>query len=625
MLSIMYRNFKVQTLAMQLKFWVTVLILMSAIFIMLIFTYDGIHVNKGLAGLFFGIFFISVSWFLAIRMTKYNKSPIDRLAQEGYYQAKIETRQMADSPQELQDPISEARYRAIVEDQTELICRYLPGGLLTYVNMAYCRYFNKPREQLVDTSFIPLIPEEDHALILQHMASISQENPVVTMEHRVILPDGQVRWQQWTDRAIFGANEQIVEYQAVGRDVTERVTAQLALQQAHDELDLRVKQRTAELQKSYSALEAEIQERKKAEAVLQRYKLLVEQAHDIILMIDIDSFQIIDANEAAVSAYGYSREELLTRKTHELLGPGATRLDKEHIQQLLEKGLLFESVHRRHDGSCFPVDVSIFGCIRQGQRVVMGIIRDITERKQAEKEMLNAREQIARTERLASLGTMAAGIAHEINQPLNSIKVTADSLLYWYKKGKEHKFADIVDDIEGVSVQAGRIDKIIKHMRAMVHGQNVACQCIDLNYAVEGALDLIQSQLERHGIKITKLLDPELPQVRGDVTQLEGVVVNLTLNAMQSLNAKERINKEIILKTYADEHVMLEIIDNGTGIDDETREKIFTPFFTTKPVGEGMGIGLCIVHSVVASSNGEIHVSKNDSGGATFQIKIPKA
>lgn len=127
---------------------------------------------------------------------------------------------------------SETRYRAIVEDQTELICRFLPDGNLTFVNDAYCRYFNKQREELLGQSFTPLIPRSDQQIPVQHFARLTRDNPVVIYEHRVILPDGHIRWQQWTDRAIFDETETLVEYQAVGRDITDRKQAEIELREA---------------------------------------------------------------------------------------------------------------------------------------------------------------------------------------------------------------------------------------------------------------------------------------------------------------------------------------------------------------------------------------------------------
>ena len=131
---------------------------------------------------------------------------------------------------------SEAEYRAVVEQQAEFICRWLPDGRITFVNDAYCRYFGKRREELVGRSFMPLIPPEDQARVADYFASLTPDQPLATHEHRVMVPGGKIRWMQWTDRAIFDETGRLVEYQSVGRDVTERVLAEEALAVEHQQL-----------------------------------------------------------------------------------------------------------------------------------------------------------------------------------------------------------------------------------------------------------------------------------------------------------------------------------------------------------------------------------------------------
>jgi len=165
---------------------------------------------------------------------------------------------------------SEARYRGIVEDQTELICRYTPDGTLTFVNEAYCRYFGKKGDELVGHKFMPFIPEEGHKTVQEYFASFSQENPVSTHEHRAIAPNGEIRWQQWANRALYDEQGHLIEFQSVGRDITERKRAEEALRKARDELEQRVKERTAELSESNVLLEQEIAEHRQAKEALQR-------------------------------------------------------------------------------------------------------------------------------------------------------------------------------------------------------------------------------------------------------------------------------------------------------------------------------------------------------------------
>jgi len=139
---------------------------------------------------------------------------------------------------------SEARYRAIIEDQTELICRFRGDGTLTFVNGAYCRYFGKTQEELVGRTFAPLIPEEDQRLVAKQFGKLGPQNPVVEYEHRVVRPDGAIRWQRWTDRVLLDEAGQIVDYQAVGSDITERKEAEEEVRRLNAELEQRVAEKT---------------------------------------------------------------------------------------------------------------------------------------------------------------------------------------------------------------------------------------------------------------------------------------------------------------------------------------------------------------------------------------------
>jgi PAS domain S-box-containing protein len=148
---------------------------------------------------------------------------------------------------------SEPRYQAIVEEQTELICRYLPNGKITFVNQAYCHYFGVQPFDLLGKSFMSLLPEADQEIFQKQYTSVSPDKPIFTCEHRVILPSGEIRWQQWINRAIFNESGQIVEYQAAGRDITDRKQAEIALQQLNAELEIRVQQRTESYDMAVSA------------------------------------------------------------------------------------------------------------------------------------------------------------------------------------------------------------------------------------------------------------------------------------------------------------------------------------------------------------------------------------
>ncbi|KUO52209.1 MAG: hypothetical protein APF76_03995 [Desulfitibacter sp. BRH_c19] len=212
---------------------------------------------------------------------------------------------------------------------------------------------------------------------------------------------------------------------------------------------------------------------------------------------------------------------------------------------------------------------------------------------------------------------------HEINQPLNSLKVTVDGMLYFYKKGNTPDPVKTMDNLEKVSIQARRIEYIIKNMRQFIKdeypGKLVPC---DLNLAVEGALSLVGRQISTHGIEIKKSLEENLPPIQGDQVRLEEIIMNLLINSLQALETADRDRMTITCKTWSANKVFLEISDNGPGIKEEYRSKIFDPFFTTKKQKGNMGLGLSIVYSITASLGGKIYLMENQEGGATFRVEF---
>lgn len=236
-----------------------------------------------------------------------------------------------------------------------------------------------------------------------------------------------------------------------------------------------------------------------------------------------------------------------------------------------------------------------------------------------------AQKKLERAERLASLGTLAAGLAHEINQPLNALKIIVDGMLYWHKKGKQLELPMVIEKMQTISSQADRIEETLRHFRSFVRNENSAeyVPC-NLNNAVEGALQVLGSQLKAHAIQVNKSLAAFLPPVQGQNGRLEEVIINLLVNAMQALDALDKTHKEIICVTRTEiPYVILEISDNATGVSEEIKEKVFEPFFTTKQAGEGMGLGLSIVCAIVMSFDGQIFIETNEKGGATFKVQIP--
>jgi len=239
----------------------------------------------------------------------------------------------------------------------------------------------------------------------------------------------------------------------------------------------------------------------------------------------------------------------------------------------------------------------------------------IVERREADEERSKLQEQLRHADRLATLGQLAAGIAHEINEPLGSVLGFAQ-LLKRDPEISEQAVKD-VSKIEDASLHAREVVK-----KLMLFGRQMPPQKtgVSLNKLVEDGLYFLKSRCAKSGIAIKLSLDKNLPEIAADQSQIYQVLVNLAVNAMQAM---PRGGELTIKTTLKDSYVSLMVIDTGVGMDEETKKKIFMPFFTTKDIGEGTGIGLSVVHGIVTSHGGKITFHSELNKGSSFEVQLP--
>jgi signal transduction histidine kinase len=255
---------------------------------------------------------------------------------------------------------------------------------------------------------------------------------------------------------------------------------------------------------------------------------------------------------------------------------------------------------------------------------VVEISEDITEQKKAEGESRERERQVALIERVASLGALAAGVALEINQPLQALKIMADSMIYWYDKGKEIRVEKLIENCSKISVQAGYITSIVEWMQDSVNkAWSDAPEEVDVKKMIQRVLILVQERLRAHGIQLHEnSLDASL-MVWGDSRRLEEIVIIILLNAIDSFGCVDQTEKEIRITTSCvADHVVIEISNNGPAIPDDIIGKIFEPFFSASKSGTKLGMGLAIVKSVVNAHNGTIQVFSSHQQVA-FRMEFP--
>ena len=231
-----------------------------------------------------------------------------------------------------------------------------------------------------------------------------------------------------------------------------------------------------------------------------------------------------------------------------------------------------------------------------------------------EEERTELQEQLRHADRLATIGQLAAGVAHELNEPLGNILGFAQLA----KKNPEitEQIEDDVEKIEKASLHAREIVKKLLLFARQVPSQK---KKVNINEIIENSIFFYEHRCQKEGISLERILSPDLPEIEGDPSQLSQAFVNMIVNSIQAMPDGGKLS---IQTSYNEEYVYLFIEDNGIGMNEEVKNKIFLPFFTTKDISEGTGLGLPVVHGIVISHNGQINVFSEEGKGTIFEIKF---
>ncbi|MEJ2100315.1 MAG: ATP-binding protein [Desulfobacterales bacterium] len=333
----------------------------------------------------------------------------------------------------------------------------------------------------------------------------------------------------------------------------------------------------------------------------------------------MESLEILDCNTSVESVYGYKKDELIKRSFLELFKPE----DQDHYKTLLKTtSVINQAGHLGKNGQTLYVNIRISPSEYPGEKVYLVTTSDITQRLETEQQLIQA-------SKMATLGEMATGVAHELNQPLSVIKTASRFFMK-----KIHKKEKIADDVlltlsEEIDSHIDRATKIINHMRQFGRQSDITLEKVQVNETLRKALDILGQQLKVRGIEVIWDLEPDLPLILADPDRLEQVFINLLINARDAIDEKWRSKmyrkgeKQITLKTQSDSQwLSVTISDTGPGIPDSIIERIFEPFFTTKKVGQGTGLGLSISYGIIRDLKGSIRAYSRKGKGASFIIKF---
>jgi PAS domain S-box-containing protein len=464
---------------------------------------------------------------------------------------------------------------------------------------AYCSeeclriYGFDPQEGLPtrEAVFRRVLPEDLDRVIREFEKSL-REKVDSSGELRIVLPDGTVKDIHVIRHPVLNSVGDVVKLVGTSIDITERKRAEEALRASES-----------------------------------RFRTFVDHAADAFFIQDFEQGTIIDVNRSACESLGYTRQELI----------GTTplafdrNLDRAATESVAERTAAGETVidrhwHLRKDGTLFPVEAHASQFWHGGRRFLLKVARDISDRLRAEEEREKLRQleaDLAHINRVSMMGELVASIAHEVSQPLSGVVSNGSACLRW--------LAGDVPNVEEAREAARRIvrdgkraGEVIARVRSLAKRAATPSEKLDLNETIREVLALVGDEAKRMGVMIRAQFADDLSPISGDRVQLQQVVLNLVMNAMEAMSSVDERPRELLITTRnldADQ-VQVTVEDSGTGLDPNTLDKIFDPFYTTKP--GGMGMGLSVSRSILQAHGGRLWAAAKDGPGTIFHFSIPK-
>ncbi len=379
---------------------------------------------------------------------------------------------------------------------------------------------------------------------------------------------------------------------------------------------------TTALKEREEALEARIAALNVAETISTA---IIKTSIDPIMVVDEEGV-LLDLNPAAMATFGYSRANAVGRSIADLIIPpalrdaharGMARYTSTGISRVLDQRLTMEA--QRADGTLLPIELTISEIQLPQRRVFTAHLRDLTQAREAERQVEQQRERLHQAEKLSAMGSLLAGVAHELNNPLAILVAQSTLLMETAADAAQRRRA------ERIHAAADRAGRIVKSFLAMARQRPEKREPTQINDLVRATADMLAYGLRSHDVTLDLDLDPSLPSIVADRDFIGQVIANLVINAQHALVDMEPPRQVSISTRRKNGHVRLVVSDNGPGVPEAIAGRIFEPYFTTKPAGVGTGIGLSICKTVVESHGGSIALDRSEAGGARFTVLIPVA
>ncbi len=467
---------------------------------------------------------------------------------------------------------AEQKYRSIVEDyQTELICRFLPNNILTFVNRAFCRYFNKKPEEVIGWSFLPFIYEEDREMVTRHLSSLNHNNPVSYIEYRVLNPEGRICWQSWIISALFDRNQNVIEFQSIGRDITDRKRTEEALKESEE-----------------------------------KYRSLVENANEAIVVAQDGFLRFV--NPMAIKITGYSFKELTSTPFTQFIHPD----DRDRVFNNYLKRLRGESLPDKYsfrvvnkEGNIKWVEISAVTFTWEGRPATLNFLTDITERKEAEDKLKLSYAQISKLSmRLAEVEEaerhkLAQELHDRVGQDLTALGINLNIMRSRLPKEADESFLSRLDD------SIVLLQQTAEHMRDVM--SELRPSVLD-DY---GLLSGIKWYGERFSKRTGIALNIEAENMSERLSRTKELTLfRITQEALTNV-AKHAQAKKITIQMKEKNGFLLFIIaDDGKGFELKTRK-------------DKKGWGLFTMEERARSIGGKFSIESEIDKGTKVIIEVP--
>lgn len=475
---------------------------------------------------------------------------------------------------------SEEKYRAVVEDQVEMICRFVPDGTITFANNAFCQLYGKTTEEIIGRSYLSLVPEPQYPVFTRFIEELLSEPERIIFDIQPYRSGDNIIWMEQTMRALTAGGDNVQKFQVVLRDVTDRKKAEQALRESHEQ-----------------------------------YRLIFDRMQDGFAVFEIlygDNNDVTDArflevNPAFQRITGIRGDETVGKTMWEVF-PTMRLATVDQWKSLVtnSRNMIIEEFY----SVSLDKYLRISGMsLNKGRYAVL--VSDTTEHKQMVEKLL-------RTDRLSSLGEMAAGLVHEISNPLTGVMALSQVM-----KERTDIPDQVRNDAEGMFREANRAADILKDFLIFARGKKPNKQKADVNSIVESVLNLRRSHMKKNGIEVHVNFAGDLPELLLDISQIQQVFINVILNAEYFMYKTHGSGLLDIKTKCVGDRVRVSIKDNGPGIEPQCLSHMFDPFYSTKESGQGTGLGLSISYGIIEEHGGNIFAKSKPGHGATFFIELP--